>query len=69
MNKDFPLLRIREAMEKWAEGEAETNMPFTASSFNIVSSEVVAFTCGNFPSISRAFLSDATQTYFNGTPR
>ena len=44
MNNDLALCKIREAREKWAEGEAETNTPFTASSFNIMSSEVVAFT-------------------------
>ena len=43
MNNDLALCKIREAREKWAEGEAETNTPFTSSSFNIVSSEVVAF--------------------------
>ena len=69
MNNDLPLFNICEAMEKWVEGEAETKIPFTSSSFNIVSSEVVAFTCGNFRSISRAFLSDVTQMYFSGTPR
>ena len=69
MNNDFPLFRICKAMEKWAEGEAETNMPFTSSSFNIVSSEVVAFTSGNFRSISLTFHSDVTQIYFSGTPR
>jgi hypothetical protein len=68
MNNDFPLFRICEAMEKCAEGEAETNMPFTSSSFNIMSSEVVAFTL-YFCDISRAFLSEVTQTYFSGTPR
>lgn len=68
MNNDFPLFSTSEAMEKWAEGEAETNMPFTSSSFNRVSSEVVAFTL-YFCSISLAFLSDVTQMYFNGTPR
>ena len=69
MNNDLLLCRMREAREKWAEGEAETNTPFTSSSFNIVSSEVVAFTWGNFRSISLDFLSDVTQMYFNGTPR
>ena len=44
MNNDLPLFNICEAMEKWAEGETETKIPFTASSFNIMSSEVVAFT-------------------------
>ena len=44
MNNDLLLFNICEAREKWAEGEAETNTPFTASSFNIMSSEVVAFT-------------------------
>ena len=69
MNNDLALCKIREAREKWAEGEAETNTPFTSSSFNIVSSEVVAFTWGNFRSISRAFRSDVTQMYFSGTLR
>lgn len=69
MNNDLPLFNICEAMEKWAEGETETKIPFTSSSFNIVSSEVVAFTWGNFRSISLDFLSDVTQMYFNGTPR
>ena len=69
MNNDLLLFNICEAREKWAEGEAETNTPFTSSSFNIMSSEVVAFTWGNFRSISWAFRSDVTQIYFSGTPR
>ena len=44
MNNDFPLFRTFEAIEKCAEGEAETNMPLTVSSQRIASSEVVAMT-------------------------
>ena len=69
MNSDFPLCSMHEAMEKCAEGDAETKTPFTSWSFTIVSSEVVAFTWGNFLSIILAFLSDVTQIYFSGTPR
>ena len=69
MNNDLPLWRTRDAMEKWAAGEVETKTPLTASSARMSSSEVVAFTWGNFRSISLDFLSDVTQMYFNGTPR
>ena len=43
MNNDLVLCKIREAREKWAEGDAETNTPLIASSARMSSSEVVAF--------------------------
>ena len=69
MNNDLLLCRMREAREKWAEGDAETNTPLMVSLLRMSSSEVEALTWGNFRSISMAFHSDVTQIYFSGTPR
>ena len=68
MKSDLPLCKTCEAMEKWADGEAETKMPLMTSSFRISSSEVVVFIL-YFSSISFALRSEVTQMYFNGTPR
>ena len=69
MKSDLPLCRMREAREKWTDGEAETKTPLTVSSLRTSSSEVVVFMFGNFRAVSLAFRPEVTQTYFSGTPR